>query len=71
MTSPHADIITNTGDEARDVTQSEPPEIGRAEELGSFGLGSTVILLLPPGDFTWELTPGASVKMGQPIGRWR
>ena len=36
----------------------------------AFGLGSTVILFLPPGDFTWELTPGASVKMGQPIGRW-
>jgi phosphatidylserine decarboxylase len=71
MTSPYADIITNTGNAARDVTQTSPPQIERSAELGSFGLGSTVILLLPPGDFSWELTPGASVKVGQPIGRWR
>ena len=70
MTTPHADIITNTGGSARDVTLQTPPDIGRAAELGSFGLGSTVILLLEPGDFSWELTPGASIKMGQPIGRW-
>ncbi len=70
MTSPHADIITNTGSEARDVTQSAPPTIARAAELGSFGLGSTVILLLPPGDFTWALTPGMRVRVGQAIGQW-
>ena len=71
MTSPHSDIITNTAGSARDVTQESPPEITRGGELGSFGLGSTVILLLPPGDFTWALTPGASIKMGQSVGRWR
>ncbi|MFT5685307.1 MAG: phosphatidylserine decarboxylase [Myxococcota bacterium] len=70
MTSPHSDIITNIGGAARDVTQDTPPTIDRAAELGSFGLGSTVILLLPPGDFTWELTPGAKVEVGQAIGRW-
>jgi len=71
MTSPHADIITNTGGPARDVHQDSPPEVARGAELGSFGLGSTVILLLPPGDFSWELTPGAPVKMGQTIDRCR
>jgi len=45
--------------------------LSRGEELGRFNMGSTVILLLPPG--TVELDPGlkagAILRMGQALGR--
>ena len=42
----------------------------KGEELGRFNMGSTVILLFPKSRMNWttELTPGQSVKMGQLIG---
>jgi phosphatidylserine decarboxylase len=44
----------------------------RGEELARFEMGSTVVLLFPPG--TAEplagLAPGAHVRLGQPIGRF-
>lgn len=41
--------------------------------LGWFNMGSTVIILLPPDTCTWRdgLVLGASVRMGEPIGRLR
>jgi phosphatidylserine decarboxylase len=43
----------------------------KGEELGRFNMGSTVILLLPPGTADWDypLQQGAAVQMGHPIGR--
>ena len=43
----------------------------RFDELGRFNMGSTVILLLPPGTFELDpsLVPEAAVKVGQKIGR--
>jgi len=40
---------------------------GRAAELGRFNMGSTVILLLPPGVAQWDsaLRPGATLRVGQ------
>lgn len=45
--------------------------LGRGAEMGRFNLGSTVVLLFPPGTVTWDpaLTPGSPVRMGQRIGR--
>jgi len=42
----------------------------RGAELGHFSMGSTVLLLLPPGLARWDdsLLPGASVTVGQPLG---
>lgn len=41
----------------------------RGEEMGRFNMGSTVIVLLPPGTVTWLSTviPGTRVQMGQQI----
>lgn len=41
----------------------------KGAQLGRFNMGSTVILLLPPGAAEWlpELTPGTAVRMGQPL----
>jgi phosphatidylserine decarboxylase len=38
--------------------------------MGRFNLGSTVILLFPPGAVTWApaLVAGSAVRMGQRIG---
>jgi len=42
----------------------------RGAELARFEMGSTVVLLAPPGRFTPlpGLAPGATLRMGQPIG---
>ena len=43
----------------------------RGEEMGRFNMGSTVVVLLSPDSVDWlpALEPGASVQMGQAIGR--
>ena len=47
-----------------------PIRLQRFEELGRFNMGSTVILLLPPGsaELSASLLPEAAVKVGQAIG---
>lgn len=47
-----------------------PHEIQKGDLLGWFNMGSTVILLLPQNACQWgdTLLPGATVRMGQPIG---
>jgi len=44
--------------------------LARGEEMGRFGLGSTVILLLPPGGYqpAVEVGVGDPVRMGQSLG---
>ena len=43
----------------------------KGAELGRFNMGSTVILLLPPGSSEWlpGLAPGSSVRLGQALAR--
>ncbi|HEY0768369.1 MAG TPA: archaetidylserine decarboxylase [Steroidobacteraceae bacterium] len=43
----------------------------KGAELGRFNMGSTVILLLPPGRSEWlhTLAPGSSVRVGQALAR--
>jgi phosphatidylserine decarboxylase len=42
----------------------------RGAELGRFNMGSTVILLLPPGAAHWDesLRPGATLRVGERLG---
>lgn len=48
-----------------------PIRLRRFDELGRFNMGSTVILLLPPGsaELAAARVPEAAVKVGQPIGQ--
>lgn len=48
-----------------------PVKLARAEEMGRFNMGSTVILLTAPGALQWDgiAQPGATVRMGQALGR--
>lgn len=47
-----------------------PAEVARGDQLGCFNMGSTVILLLPPGNARLDeaLVTGTTVRMGQAIG---
>ncbi len=47
-----------------------PATLARGAELGRFNMGSTVILLLPPGTSRWEpsLVEGSVLRVGQLIG---
>jgi phosphatidylserine decarboxylase len=47
------------------------PRLEQGEEMGRFNMGSTVILLLPPGTTQWfnELHSGTPIRMGQPLAR--
>jgi phosphatidylserine decarboxylase len=48
-------------------------DVAKGQLLGWFNLGSTVIVLLPPGACAWrdDLAQGRRVRMGEPIGRLR
>lgn len=48
-----------------------PVRLMRGAEMGRFNMGSTVILLFPPGRVAWDphMRPGAKLRMGQRIGR--
>ncbi|HLT89749.1 MAG TPA: archaetidylserine decarboxylase [Woeseiaceae bacterium] len=50
-----------------------PPAVAKGELIGWFNMGSTVIVLLPPGTCEWrdDLVPGKRVRMGEAIGRLR
>ncbi len=52
---------------------SPPVALDRGEEMGRFNMGSTVILLAPPGVLQWQagIGPGTTVRMGQRLGTLR
>jgi phosphatidylserine decarboxylase len=45
--------------------------LARGAEVGRFNMGSTVILLLPPGRSEWRgtLAPGSALRVGEMLGR--
>jgi phosphatidylserine decarboxylase len=48
-----------------------PTRLTAGEEMGRFNMGSTVILLLPPGTTQWhpDLRSGTVIRMGQSLAR--
>lgn len=48
-----------------------PLRLNKGEQLGRFNMGSTVILLLPPGRVEWgaNCAPGRSIRVGETLGR--
>lgn len=52
---------------------SPAPALAKGEEMGRFNMGSTVILLLPPGMAEWEasLVAGQALRLGERIGTLR
>jgi len=68
----HGDIAPRhgRGSVALALPASASTPLARGAELGRFNMGSTVILLLPPGVAQWEptLAAGSVLRVGQPIG---
>lgn len=62
------DITTNDGGEASEGRLEPARELGRGDELGRFEMGSTVILVCPPGTGRFSVAPGDRVRVGQRIG---
>jgi phosphatidylserine decarboxylase len=69
MATTVSELVTHRGNPGEARTFDPPRKLGRADELGRFELGSTVILFTEPGAIDWTLTPGAAVKLGEPIAR--
>ena len=47
---------------------SQPWEVSAGDRVGTFELGSTVVMAFEAPAFHWLVEPGTKVKMGQPIG---
>lgn len=68
----HGDVTPAGGAGARELpvdTSRAPGRLERGAELGRFNMGSTVIVLLPPGLADWlpHLGPGSPVRVGEPL----
>ena len=52
---------------------SPAPALAKGDEMGRFNMGSTVVLLLPPGMAEWEanLVAGQPLRLGERIGTLR
>jgi len=66
----YADVLVETGSPPGSATFTTPRPVAKGDELGRFEMGSTVVLLFPPGRVTWDvgLCPGATVTMGRRVG---
>ena len=53
-----------------DITKA-PQKLSKGDLLGWFNMGSTVIVLLPPGACDWDadLRPGKALRLGEAIGQ--
>jgi phosphatidylserine decarboxylase len=69
----HGDV---TPRKLREVTElpvdasAAPTTLAKGDEMARFNMGSTIILLLPPGAARWDsgLVPGKTLRMGERIG---
>ncbi len=68
ITLDFCDIVTNTGGRAKVQKLDDGPDLARGEGLGVFHLGSTVVLVAPPGRWKWNVKAGDVVRCGKSIG---
>jgi phosphatidylserine decarboxylase len=66
-----SDLVTNSGEAAARVRPPRPLPVRRGDELGTFNLGSTVVLVVadPALRPAAGVVPGALVRVGEPL--WR
>ncbi|MBM4390777.1 MAG: phosphatidylserine decarboxylase [Deltaproteobacteria bacterium] len=60
-----SEAVSNSGQPATEGAVDHP--LARAEEIGRFEMGSTVVLLFPAGSVEWTVTSGQAVRLGQRI----
>jgi phosphatidylserine decarboxylase len=69
MSLAFTDLVTNRGRPAGRTVPAIPVTVGRGDEIGTFNLGSTVVLLLADPGLLPVATAGDLVRMGQAL--WR
>jgi phosphatidylserine decarboxylase len=69
ITLDHTDLVTNTGGPAQVVAPDPAFPVTRGAPLGTFHLGSTVVLVAPPGRWAWTIRAGDLPRVGRPIAR--
>lgn len=67
-------LVAVGGIAATNITSTRPhdvpqPHYRKGDELGAFWLGSTVVILLPPGISTVPIQRGQQVRLGEPLIR--
>jgi phosphatidylserine decarboxylase len=72
----HGDVTPRRGRQRTDLRVDRslgPLSLRKAAEMGRFNMGSTVILLTPPGFADWlpGITAGSPVRMGEALARIR
>jgi phosphatidylserine decarboxylase len=63
------DLLTNTGGRAAGDALEPPVPLTRGALLGTFHLGSTVVLVAEPDRWRWSVSAGDVVRYGAPIAR--
>jgi len=61
------DVISNTQGKAKAMFPEPGLPMSRGDHLGTFHLGSTVVLVAPGGTWNWTASVGDKVKVGQVI----
>jgi phosphatidylserine decarboxylase len=64
----HGDVTPCSPRKALELPVPTPPHrLRKGEEMGRFNMGSTVVLLLPPGSVSWlpHLAAGSRIRMGE------
>ncbi len=69
ISSPLCPLVTNVGACGASGRIDPPIPVARGDELGTFHLGSTVVLACPPGAWTWCVQPGDRLLVGQALAR--
>ncbi len=67
----HGDVTPCSPRQAAELpVPASPQRLSKGEEMGRFNMGSTVILLFPPGSVSWlpHLAAGSRIRMGQRLG---
>ena len=68
----HGQVTPVTGVQRWNYTETQQIQLKRGQEMGSFALGSTVILCTEPDRVEWnpQLASGDGLRLGQPLGQW-
>lgn len=68
ITLSFCDLVTNSGGNASVGEPVPRPQLGRGDELGVFHLGSTVVIVAPPGCWRFTVNKGDRVRVGVSLG---
>lgn len=69
ITTPLCSVQTNSGHPGRTAQLNPPTPLTAGAELGTFHLGSTVIVIAPPDSWEWVIASGDPVRVGRAIAR--